>query len=135
MPIPNYQEIMLPLLALAGDGQTHHIREARDRLAEQFGLTEDERRELLPSGKQLTFDNRVGWARTYMTKAGLLEVPRRSHFVITPRGKEVLASGPKNIDVNYLERFPEFIAFRSLRRERIESLVDEAPVTFGEASP
>lgn len=135
MPIPNYQEIMLPLLALAGDGQTHHIREARDRLAEQFGLTEDERRELLPSGKQPTFDNRVGWARTYMTKAGLLEVPRRSHFAITLRGKEVLASGPKNIDVNYLERFPEFIAFRSLRRERIESLADEAPVTFGEASP
>lgn len=135
MAIPNYQDIMLPLLALAGDGEVHHMREARDQLATSLGLSSEERQELLPSGKQPTFDNRVGWARTYMTKAGLLEVPRRSYFMITARGKEILASAPKTIDVTFLQRFPEFIEFRNLRKEHVESGTDEAPVTFGVASP
>ena len=76
MAIPDYQSIMLPLLQLAGDAETHQFRASVETLARQFALSDDERKELLPSGKQPTFDNRVGWARTYMTKAGLLEAPK-----------------------------------------------------------
>ena len=69
MPIPDYQTLMLPLLKIAGDGKVHTKREALSVLAEQFKLTEDDRKELLPSGNQAIFDNRVGWARTYLKKA------------------------------------------------------------------
>ncbi|MBK6657199.1 MAG: restriction endonuclease [Proteobacteria bacterium] len=135
MPIPNYQEIMLPLLKFAADGAVHHSREVRDTLADHFGLTPEERKQLLPSGKQATFDNRVGWARTYMTKAGLLTTPRRSYLQIAERGRQVLAENPAAINVSYLERFPEFLAFRTLRRDKSEADVEEPPITFGESSP
>ena len=75
MAIPDYQTVMLPLLNLATDGKEHRFRDAIEELAVFFNLTDDERKELLPSGSQATFDNRVGWARTYMKKAGLLESP------------------------------------------------------------
>lgn len=75
MAIPDYQKIMLPLLKYALDGQEHSMREAIGALADQFNLSEDERKELLPSGQQPLFDNRVGWARAYLKKAGLLATP------------------------------------------------------------
>jgi restriction system protein len=78
MAIPDYQSVMLPPLRYAADGQEHSVREVIEESADQFRLTDEERKELLPSGRQATFDNRVGWARTYMKKAGLLESPRRS---------------------------------------------------------
>lgn len=90
MSIPDYQTLMLPLLKLLVDKQEHSLRETIEALAEEFGLTEPERKELLPSGQQPVFDNRVGWARTYMKKAGLLETTRRGYFRITDRGLEVL---------------------------------------------
>jgi restriction system protein len=90
-------------------------------LAQQFNLSETERKELLPSGKQPTFDNRVGWARTYMTKAGLLESPKRGLFQITQQGREVLRQNPIKINVQFLEQFEEFRAFRALRRESLLS--------------
>jgi len=121
MAIPDYQSIMLPLLRLAEDGLVHRYREAVETLAHHFELSSEERRELLPSGKQPTFDNRVGWARTYMTKAGLLTSPKRGQFQITDRGKQALAEKPGTINVAYLERFPEFVEFRSLRREKTET--------------
>jgi restriction system protein len=83
MAIPDYQTVMLPLLRLAGDGREHSLREAIEKLADHFGLDEEERDHLLPSGRQATFDNRVGWARTYMKKAGLLRSFRRGYFEIT----------------------------------------------------
>ena len=86
MTIPDYQTVMLPLLRLAADEREHFVREAVEELAREFKLSEEERKELLPSGGQATFDNRVGWARTYMKKAGLLESPRRGYFRITRRG-------------------------------------------------
>lgn len=103
---------MLPLLVYAGDGNEHSLRDAIEALAIQFGLNSDERRELLPSGRQATFDNRVGWARTYLKKAGLLTSPKRSYFQITPRGQEVLAQDPAKINVAFLRRFPEFLEFQ-----------------------
>ncbi len=118
MPIPDYQAIMLPLLQFAGDGKEHSLHEAFDALARQFKLTEDEIRQLLPGGTQGTFHNRLGWARTYMTKAGLLASPKRGCFIITKRGKDVLAEKPKAINAKYLERFPEFISFRNLKHDK-----------------
>lgn len=118
MAIPDYQELMLPLLKYAGDQKEHTLREAIEAMAKVFAVSEEEQRTLLPSGKQPILDNRVGWARTYMKKAGLLESPKRAVFRITGRGKEVLAMAPTRIDVDYLNQFAEFRAFRTLRHEK-----------------
>ncbi len=120
MPIPDYQSIMLLLLKFASDKKEHAIRETIDSLADLFKLSEEERKEVLPSGQQYVFDNRVGWARTYLKKAGLLESTRRSFFRITDLGLDVLSKNPKEINVKFLEQFPQFIEFRNLRREKIE---------------
>jgi restriction system protein len=118
--IPDYQSIMLPLLQFAADGTEHSLREAIEALSKKFQLADEEKRELLPSGQQPTFDNRVAWARTYMNKAGLLESTRRGYFRITSRGREVLVKKPSKIDVKYLDQFQEFIEFRTKRREQEE---------------
>lgn len=112
MPIPDYQSLMLPVLAFMGDGQEKTLRETIEALADQFGLTPEERRELLPSGLQPVFDNRVGWARTYLKKAGLLQSPRRGVVQITERGQGVLARKPERVDVKFLRQFPEFVEFQ-----------------------
>lgn len=114
MSIPDRYELMLPLLELAGDGAEHSMQEAVDRLAERFGLTDEERNMLYPSGKNLPiFPNILGWARTYLKKAGLLEYTRPAHFKITERGLALLAERPDRIDAKYLRRYPEFVAFGS----------------------
>jgi restriction system protein len=120
MGIPDYQTLMLPLLQYAGDGNEHTLREAIEFLAKQFKLTDEELKTVLPSGQQAVFDNRVGWARTYMKKAGLLETPKRGVLRIAARGSEVLASRPGRIDAKYLRRFPEFVAFQTLKSEERE---------------
>lgn len=112
MPIPDYQTLMLPLLTIAGDGEVHTKRDAVNELAVQFGLSEAERKELLPSGKQEIFDNRVGWARTYIKHALLIDYVQRGQFRITDRGRQVLAEKPKRIDNAFLRRFPEFVEFQ-----------------------
>jgi len=109
--IPDYQNIMLSLLKYMGDKKEHHIRDATEQLADEFNLAEDERKELLQSGQQTIFDNRVGWAKTYLKKAGLLESTRRGYFKITKRGLKVLEDRPNNIDIEYLKQYPEFIEF------------------------
>lgn len=120
MAIPDYQTAMLPLLKFAGDQREHSLREAVDQLAEEFRLTEDERKELLPSGQQEIFTNRIAWARTYMGKAALLESTRRGYFKITDRGAKVLKQNPDRIDVKFLEQFEEFRQFRALRHTKAE---------------
>ena len=130
MTIPDYQTVMLPLLRYAADKREHSTREAIEELANHFGLTEDERKELLPSGSQATFDNRVGWARTYMRKAGLLEAPRRGYFKITDRGLDTLAKNPEAINVKFLEQYPEFREFRrrsTAKRGPNKGGTDDAP--------
>jgi restriction system protein len=84
--VPDYQSLMLPLLKITSDGKEHGFGEVVDALALQFRLTDDDRREMLPSGTQARFENRVRWAQAYMKKAGLLENPRRGKFRITDRG-------------------------------------------------
>ena len=117
MAIPGFQSFMLPLLRLASDGKTHQVSEAMDALAEQFSLTHDEVNELLPSGTQPRFRNRVNWAATYLKKGGLLESPRRAHVRITDRGRSVLAKPPSMIDIKFLEKFDEFVDFRRSTRD------------------
>lgn len=112
MAIPDFQSLMLPLLIFAGDGKEHSLREAIEALAVKFRLNDEERHELLPSGRQATFDNRVGWSRTYLKKAGLLLSPKRSYFQITDRGRAVLDRQPASINVAYLRQFPEFQEFQ-----------------------
>lgn len=118
MPIPDYQTLTLPLLKLAADGKEHKKREAEERIARQFSLTDEERATLLPSGKQPLFDNRLGWARTYLKQAGLLESVRRGVIRITDRGQIVLARNPPRIDNEVLDEFSEFLEFKSRTRPR-----------------
>lgn len=113
MPIPDFQSIMLPLLKYLADRKEHSLREVIDSLAASFELCEVEKRELLPSGKQAIFGNRVSWARIYLKKSGLLESTKRGFFQITTRGSEVLKRDPYSIDTKYLNQFPEFIAFKN----------------------
>lgn len=117
MTIPDFQSIMLPLLRIAGDSREHNIHEAVNELAKIFGVSEEEQAKLLPSGQQPVFYNRVGWARTYLKKAGLLIDPRRGFFEITDRGKDVLSKDPTRIDMKYLRQFPEYIEFRETTRD------------------
>lgn len=112
MGIPDFQSFMLPLLQFTADQQEHSLRETIESLAQAFQLSEQERKELLPSGQQTVFDNRVSWASTHLKKAGLLESTRRSFFKITQRGLDVLSQNPSRIDIKLLEQFPEFVEFR-----------------------
>jgi len=116
MAIPDYQALMLPTLKVAGDGQEHRISDVVNQLAVEFGLTEEERQQILPSGKQHTFANRVGWAKTYLIQGGLLEATKRAHFKITQRGRKVLSEDLSSIDNEYLSQFSEFNQFRERGR-------------------
>lgn len=118
MAIPDYQSIMLPLLKFASDQKEHSINEAIKFLADQFNLSQDERKELLPSGQQEVFVNRVGWARTYLKKSGLLEAPRRGIIKINARGKKILDSNPNEINNKLLSQFDEFKQFKTRRRKQ-----------------
>lgn len=120
MTVPDFQTIMLPLLKVAEDGQEHSGHEFLEQLSRYFELSDEDLNELLPSGKQTRFYNRVGWARTYLIKSRLLEVPRRSFYKITERGIDVLKSNPNRIDMNYLKRFPEYIEFKEKENEKEE---------------
>ncbi len=120
MAIPDYQSIMLPLLKFASDKKEHSIQDAIEQLASLFNLSESERRELLPSGQQEIFDNRVGWARTYLKKAGLIDSPKRGVFVITEKGLSVLKSNPPKINVAFLRQYPEFVEFQTVKKESKE---------------
>lgn len=113
MSVPEYQAFMLPLLLLAADGAEHRSSEAVDRLVDQFLLTDEDLRELLPSGNQTKLVNRVGWAKTYLTKAGLLESAGYGRFRITDRGQSVLKEKPATIDAKFLTRYSEFKKFRA----------------------
>jgi restriction system protein len=129
MPIPDFQSIMLPLLKFASDGEEHSLSDARAPLANQFELNDDERLELLPSGQQSRFNNRVAWAKIYLERAGIFEKTRRGYFKITPRGLDVLASCPVRIDIAFLKQFSEFDDFRNRQSKNTdaESVDDETP--------
>lgn len=112
MPIPDFQMMMLPLLKCLVDGKEHQNSDIYEKLEDKFDMTEKEKQELLPSGKQRVFVNRIGWAKSYLKQAGLVESPKRGYYKISQEGSEVLAKNPEKIDINYLMKFPSFVEFR-----------------------
>ena len=119
MAVPDYQSVMLPLLKFAEERKTEiSTDDAVEALVNRLGLTDDDLKEMLPSGLQRTFVNRVGWAATYMKKAALLESTRRGYYQITPRGRELLQKKPTTINVKLLKQYPEFLEFQQLRGTR-----------------
>ena len=135
MAIPDYQTVMLPLLNLAADGEEHRLRDAVEVLADHFDLREDERKELLPSGSQATFDNRVGWARTYMKKAWIRESPRRGYFRITDQGLQALEQKPEMINVKFLKQYPEFLEFKTKSNTKSATTEIDTAVPTEERTP
>jgi len=133
MPIPDYQTLMLPLLRCFADGKEHSIQDLVNTLAREFSLSPEELRELLPSGKQTVFYSRVGWAKTYLAKAKLIDKVRRSHYVMTSRGREVLNENPPEIKNEFLAQFPEFTEFR--RREAQKEAQSEKEIYREEKTP
>lgn len=119
---------MRPLLAFSADGSEKNINDAIDALAKQFDLTDEERQELLPSGKQPIFANRLHWARTYLDKAGAISRTKRSHFQITARGSQLLAEHPQRIDAKTLRQFPEFVAFQTPKSDAASDSVSTSVV-------
>ena len=136
MAIPDFQSLMLPFLQFAADGEEHSVADARTPLADQFGLTEEERKELLPSGQQARLNNRVAWAKVYLERAGLLQKTRRGHFKITPKGREVLNNPPERIDVRFLRLFPGINGFlnKSISESEEETVQTETPEEALEAA-
>ncbi|MEI8225218.1 MAG: restriction endonuclease [Bacteroidota bacterium] len=115
--IPDYQSIMLPLLKVVADKKEYKLQEMIEILSSTFKLTDSDKEEMLPSGQQRIFDNRVAWARTYLKKAGLVDSPRRAFVTITERGLKVLSENPDFINVRFLKQFPEFIEFQTTKKE------------------
>ncbi|MBQ4496806.1 MAG: restriction endonuclease [Spirochaetaceae bacterium] len=116
--IPDYQTCMLPLLKFAADNAEHKFSDAVSYLSDLFNLTKEEREELLPSKTQDVISNRIGWARTYMKKAGLLEDTRRGYFKITDRGQSVISENLEKLSTKYLTKYDEFKAFREKHNEK-----------------
>ncbi|KAA9041546.1 restriction endonuclease [Ginsengibacter hankyongi] len=127
--IPDYQTLMLPLLKLTADGKEYRVNDLIEILANKFNLTDEEKAELLPSGQSFLFNNRVGWARTYLKKSGLIDAPKRGTIIITPRGKQVLDENPNEIDVKFLRRFSEFTEFINTKKE------DSHEISFSSSQP
>ena len=113
MSVPDFQSFFLPLLRFSSDGETHSAKEAFGAMAEHFKLSEDDLKEMLPSGKQTKFKNRVTWAKVYLSKALLLENPKRGFFRITERGRDVLRTNPADLRINHLKQYPEFVDFHT----------------------
>ncbi|MDE2419015.1 MAG: restriction endonuclease [Burkholderiales bacterium] len=113
MAIPDYESLMLPLLKRLEDGAIRVLKDVMAELANEFALTPEERAQLLPSGGTLTFASRVGWAKTYIKKAGLVTQPKRGMVQITPLGQEVLKQAPPALSSKFLERFDAFQEFRN----------------------
>lgn len=135
MAVPDFQSLMLPLRRLAGDGMDHTFKDAVEAIAIEFSLTPEERNELLPSSSRTTlFYNRLAWAKTHMTMAGLLQAPRRGVFCITQRGRELLVSQLARIDMKTLQQFPEY---ERARRGDVQASVEPAmpAVAFNELTP
>ena len=116
MPVPDFQSMTLPILELIADEQEHSQQDAVEYVAQRFSLSDEDRNEFLPSGQQRRLDNRVGWVRTHLTKAGLMEPTRMSHFRITKSGMEVLQGNPQKIDLAFLDQFPGHLEFRKKNR-------------------
>ena len=121
--IPQYHTLMLPLLKVMGTRNEMTTKQMRDEVAENLGLTVEALSQRLPSGTQNAFDNRMGWARTYLFKAGLLERTRRATYAISETGRKLLANPPSEIDVDFLKSYEQFNQFLGSSKNDEETLV------------
>ena len=112
MPVPDFQSLMLPALKGLADGTETPISELRARIAATENLTPDDLQEMLPSGRQPVFVNRVSWAVIYMERAGLVERVSRAVYRLTPEGKQVLSSAPARVDMNLLSQYPGYAEWK-----------------------
>ncbi|WP_444915208.1 restriction endonuclease [Microbulbifer sp. TRSA007] len=133
MPIPSYQQLFRPLLAAIEDGRAHQMADLHERLSTFFELTQEEIQRRLPSGRQTYFRNRLGWARTYLGKAGLIEIPARGSCKITDRGRQALVDCPNAISNAYLRQYPEFLEFTRGSRETADR--SQATTTDNDLTP
>lgn len=133
--IPDYQKLMLPLLKLTAEGREHKYRDLVESLADEFHLSDNERNEMLPSGNQPLFHNRVGWAKIYLKKAGLLDSPKRATFVITELGKQTIERNLDRIDNHYLSQFPSFQEFINRSHNVVESNEESVLETMENQTP
>jgi restriction system protein len=134
MAIPTYEECMLPVMRALAANEPQHRRELSERMAEQFALTPDERGKLLPSGKALVITSRTGWALSYLKQAAIVQSPKRGWYTLTARGRQVLASTPPRVDTEFLDRYPEFLDFRT-RSKPATSEADVVESTVAVVSP
>lgn len=125
MPIPDYESCMMPLLTLTADGEIHTMRDLANQLAIHFSLSDEERQQMLPSGQQSYLNNRVGWAKSYLKKAGLLVNPSRGKVRITEEGRSALAERPATIDCDYLKKYPSFMEFWKQKRKSASAKQEE----------
>lgn len=134
MAIPDFQSIMLPLLKELSDKQEHSLRELIEELARYFNLSDEEQREMIPSGQTRLFGNRVGWSRTYLKKAGLLESTKRGYVKITDRGLDVLQKNLKEIKVKFLKQYPEFKDFHTTQKKEKQEVSSSTPAELLETT-
>ena len=113
MAVPKYYEMHVPFLQFLADGNVHTLKELKGKMQAYFQLSDEEIQEMLPSNRQTVFLNRIGWARTYLKKAGLIDSPARGSYVLTIDGRKVLNENPSLIDVDYLMQFNSFRTFVS----------------------
>ena len=118
MTIPDFQTLMRPVLSFLEDGQTRRSRDVKDAMADLFSLTAEERAHMLPSGRARTMDNRVGWALTYLSQAGLIDRPSRGRVTINPDGREALQKFPDRIGMKDLEAYPAYLEFKERKRPK-----------------
>jgi len=126
MAIPDYQSCMRPLLKKVEDGKVYKFKDLVEALAQDFHLTDEEKNELIPSGVQSVINSRVGWARTYLTKALCLESPQKGMVKITERGKKFLSSASEKITTKDLQQFEEFIDFVNSSKKTNKKEVSES---------
>ena len=118
MKIPEFQKFLISLLKKVEDGEEKSMSDVMVALAKDFNLSEEDQKEMLPSGTQSIFKNRVGWAKTYLKKATLVDSPKRGAIRITEQGKKVLSEDLSEITIKYLRKFPEFVNFQSVNNKK-----------------
>jgi restriction system protein len=135
MAIPDFQSVMRPVLLAVGDGEAKPLADVREAVKDFFQLSDTERKERLPSGHQTVINNRAGWARTYLNKAGLLTIPQRGMVQITERGLDAIQNGPDRISVAWLKQFPEFHDFHKQKPKPAPSSSEDEVDAVDEATP
>ncbi len=130
MAIPDFQTVMRPLLEMLSDGGEHPVSALYTQIAEEFALTEAEKAVRIPSGSTTYLASRVGWALSHMKAAGLVESPSRAHYRISQRGQQVRQKNPQRVDMRVLDKFPEYVAFRTPRAKeaQLQEEISAAPV-------